>query len=59
MRERFYMVISLAILLIVIAINMKLALIGFVLFDGIVCLSAVRVSARGTRVLEDYYNSFL
>lgn len=58
MREKFYMVISLAILLIV-AINMKLALISFVLFDGIVCLSAVRVSARGTRVLEDYYNSFL
>lgn len=59
MSEKFYMVICFAILLTVAAISIKLVLISFILFDGIVCLSAVRVSARGTRALEDYYNSFL
>ena len=59
MSEKFYMVICFAILLTVAAINIKLVLISFILFDGIVCLSAIRVSSRGTRALEDYYNSFL
>lgn len=59
MSEKFYMVICFAILLTVAAISIKLVLISFILFDGIVCLSAVRVSSRGTRALEDYYNSFL
>lgn len=59
MSDKFFMVIAFAMLLTLVAINTKLALISFILFNGIVCLSAVKVSSRGTRALEDYYNSFL
>ena len=57
--EMFYLLIGVTVISMLLALNVKLTLVGILSFNLIAIIATLKVASRADRVLEEYYGTLL